>query len=276
MKDVEKTNERLQQLMLQVQKMETIGTLAGGVAHDFNNLLTVIIGTTQRALLNLDRSNPARAELSVIYDAARSAADLTRQLLAFSRKQIIEPQVLNLNSILKEKNKMLSRVIQENISFKTILQPGLNHVKVDPAQFQQIIINLAINARDAMPDGGTLILETANVYLDEAYCQRHPHSNPGAHVMLCISDTGPGMSKEIIDHIFEPFFTTKTKGQGTGLGLATVYEAVKQNGGTINIYSEVGKGTSFKIYFTSVSETPSAEFPQEVTDKMPGGSEINS
>lgn len=273
MKDVEKENVRLQQLMLQVQKMETVGTLAGGLAHDFNNLLTVIVGTAQLALLDLDRSNPAHAEFSVIYDAAQSAADLTRQLLAFSRKQVIEPQVINLNCILKKMLKMLSRVIRENIALQTILQPGLHNIKVDPAQLQQIIINLAANARDAMPDGGTLIIETANIVLDEAYCRRHSHSSPGEHVMLGISDNGSGISREIIEHIFEPFFTSKTKGKGTGLGLATVYSAVKKNRGTINIYSEVGKGTSLKIYFPTVSETPSVVSSQEVTDKMPGGSE---
>lgn len=273
MKDVEKENGRLQQLMLQVQKMETVGTLAGGLAHDFNNLLTVIVGTAQLALLDLDRCNPAHAEFSVIYDAAQSAAYLTRQLLAFSRKQVIEPQVLNLNCILKKMYKMLSRVIRENIALQTILQPGLHNVKVDPAQLQQIIINLAANARDAMPDGGTLIIETANVFLDEAYCRCHSHSSPGEHVMLGISDNGSGISREIIEHIFEPFFTSKTKGKGTGLGLATVYSAVKKNKGTINIYSEVGKGTSLKIYFPTVSETLSVVSPQEVTDKMPGGSE---
>jgi signal transduction histidine kinase len=257
MKNVEIENGRLQQLLLQAQKMETVGTLAGGLAHDLSNLLTIIISTTQLALLDIDRSNPAHEKFSVIYEAGRSAADLTQQLLAFSRKEVIEPQVLNLNSILKKMHKMLSRVMRENVDLQTLYLPGLHNVKVNPAQLQQIIINLAANARDAMPDGGTLILETANVFLDEAYCQHHPYSNPGAHVMLCISDNGLGMGREIIEHIFEPFFTTKTKGKGTGLGLATVYSAVKQNGGTININSEVGKGTSFKIYFPSVSETPS-------------------
>ncbi len=265
--------QKLQELLLQAQKMESIGTLAGGIAHDFNNLLTAIIGTAELAMLELDRSDPLHEQLAVIYEAAQSAAELTRQLLAFSRKQVIDPQVINLNDVLEKMHKMLNRVIRENITLQTILQPGVCNVKVDPAQMQQIIINLATNARDAMGDGGTLMLETANVVLDEAYCRSHASTNPGEYVMLCISDTGSGIGKEIIDHIFEPFFTTKALGQGTGLGLATVYGAVRQNGGTINIYSEIGKGTSFKIYFPCVSESLSEAFPPEMTGGLPRGSE---
>ncbi len=239
----------LEEQLRQSQKMESIGRLAGGVAHDFNNLLTAISGNTELALMKLDRNDSIYSRLLVVMEASKSAAALTQQLLAFSRKQIIEPQIINLNDLIDRLHKMLVRMIGENIHLRTVTQPGLFSVKVDPGQIEQIILNLAVNARDALPDGGLLIIETANVMLEDSYCQRHADALPGEHVMLTVSDNGTGMNPEVKAHLFEPFFTTKAPGMGTGLGLATVYGAVKQNMGTIEVYSEPGQGTSFKIYF---------------------------
>ena len=239
-----KLREQLQQAM----KMEAVGRLAGGVAHDFNNLLTAIIGNVSLALMKLSPSDPAGGLLAEANKAAESAASLTQQLLAFSRKQIIKPKVLDLNILISDMNRMLVRLIGEDIDLKTVPGADLGLVKVDASQFEQILVNLAVNARDAMPEGGKLLIETVNVDLDAEYCARHPYVRPGRFVMLAVSDTGHGMSREVKKQIFEPFFTTKPKGTGTGLGLPTIYGVVKQARGSIEVYSEVGKGTTFKIY----------------------------
>lgn len=252
-KKAENDREQLRAELLQSQKMESIGRLAGGIAHDFNNLLTAILGNTELALLETRDDDPARQHLPVVVQAAKSAAELTRQLLAFSRRQIIEPKTVNLNDIIRSMEKMLIRLMGENITVKTILQDDLCCVKVDVPQMQQILVNLAVNARDAMPRGGLLMIETANVVLEPAYCENHAYSCVGRHAMLSVSDSGEGIAPDNMEHIFEPFYTTKKEGKGTGLGLATVYGAVKQNNGTIYAYSEEGHGANFKVYFPRVS-----------------------
>jgi|WetSurMetagenome_2_1015567.scaffolds.fasta_scaffold09085_1 two-component system, cell cycle sensor histidine kinase and response regulator CckA len=250
----EQQSEKLAQQLQQAMKMEAVGRLAGGVAHDFNNLLTGIGGYTDLIISSLNPGDPALPDLIEIRKATDSAAALTRQLLAFSRKQLIEPKVLNLNHLIADLQKMLLRLIGEDIELKTTLQPGLGAVLVDPGQFEQMLVNLAVNARDAMQDGGKMTIETANIQFDNEYCSAHTEAKPGRHVMLAVSDTGCGMSDEVKAHIFEPFFTTKQKGRGTGLGLATIYGIVKQSGGSIEVYSEPGKGTVFKIYLPVVAE----------------------
>ena len=254
--------KKLEDQFRQAQKMEAIGRLAGGVAHDFNNLLTTIIGYTETLLTQADKGSPLRSGMEEIKLASDRAANLTRQLLAFSRKQMIQPVVLNLNYPLAEMDKMLRRLIGENIDLVTLLEPELWKVKFDAGQIDQVVMNLAVNARDAMPNGGKLTIETANVELDEAYARQHRiELKPGPFVMLSVSDTGMGIDNETQSHIFEPFFTTKEKGKGTGLGLSTVYGIVKQSGGFIWVYSEPGQGTTFKIYFPKADEEE--EFTEE-------------
>jgi signal transduction histidine kinase/CheY-like chemotaxis protein len=239
----------LEEQLRQSQKMEAIGRLAGGVAHDFNNLLTVINGYIQLSLMNLGNDDPLRKNLDHIQGAANRASNLTRQLLAFSRRQILEFKILDLNTILHDLNKMLHRVIGEDIELVNVLSKDLGKIKGDPGQIEQVIINLAVNARDAMPKGGRLVLVTANVELDEE-CARTPMSvNPGSYVKLSVIDAGTGMTPEVKERVFEPFFTTKERGKGTGLGLATVYGIVKQSGGDICVDSQLGQGTVFDIYF---------------------------
>jgi PAS domain S-box-containing protein len=250
----ERTAERksLEEQLELSQKLEAVGRLAGGIAHDFNNLLTTIIGFSQLALRRLPADSPVRSNLNEITKAGDRAAALTRQLLAFSRKQVLQPRILELNSIVSELENMLRRVIGDDIVLQTSLQPDLGNIRADPSQMEQVIMNLVVNARDAMAEGGFLTIETSREELDQSYTEHYVDLVPGSYVKLAVSDTGAGMDQATQDRIFEPFFTTKDEGRGTGLGLSTVYGIVKQSGGTILIYSEVGHGTSVKIYLPIV------------------------
>jgi PAS domain S-box-containing protein len=264
----------LQEQLRQSQKMEAIGQLAGGIAHDFNNLLTIIKGYSQLSLMGLKEGNALKVNIEQIEKAANRAAELTSRILAFSRHQMMEMKVLNLNTVVKNLDEMLHRMIGEDIELMTHLREDLRRVKTDHGQIEQVIMNLAVNAKDAMPHGGKLTIETANVDLDEEYARNHVAVTPGRYVMLAVSDTGVGMTPEIKEKVFEPFFTTKKKGEGTGLGLSTVYGIVKQSSGNIWVYSEPGKGTTFKIYLPCVDE-PLDEIRKEgvVREGLPRGSE---
>ena len=264
-KRAEEEKAKLQGQLFQAQKLESVGMLTGGIAHDFNNLLTPIIGNAEMALSDMSREEPLYEIMEEIRNAGARAASLTRQLLAFSRKQILQPEVLDINGAVRETDKMLRRIIGEDIELKTILSPDLGRVEADVGQIEQVLMNLVVNARDAMPTGGKLTIETKNVELDETYARDHVSVIPGPYVMLAVSDTGAGMDKETRSHVFEPFFTTKDKGKGTGLGLSTVYGIVKQSRGNIWMYSEPGQGTTFKIYLPRVEET--AEVMEEAEKK---------
>ncbi|HNW41427.1 MAG TPA: response regulator, partial [Opitutaceae bacterium] len=269
-KHAESERARLEMQLLQSQKMEAVGQLAGGVAHDFNNILTSISGYSE--LLLMDKSLPerARADLQEIHRAAVRASDLTRQLLAFSRKQVLTPRVLSLESAVRESQKMIQRLIGEDIELRYIANQDGN-ILADPTQIGQILVNLAVNGRDAMAPGGKLTIETGSAILDQDYAADDPEIKPGHWMVLSVSDTGSGISPEAQKHLFEPFFTTKAVGRGTGLGLATIYGIVKQSGGFIKVYSEVGTGTTFKIYFPQVFNEATATGP---TDELcPRGAE---
>ncbi|MBX9677296.1 MAG: PAS domain S-box protein [Gemmataceae bacterium] len=250
--------KRLEDLVRQSQKMEAVGQLAGGIAHDFNNLLTVISGCTD-VLLHTCGDSLNKPLLMEIHRAGDRAASLTRQLLAFSRKQVLTPKILDLNDVVRDVQKMLVRLIGADIELTAVLDPALKPVKIDPGQMEQVLVNLAVNARDAMPCGGKLTIETANVILDQTYAESRPNVSPGRYVMLAVTDKGCGMTEEIKARIFEPLFTTKEPGKGTGLGLAMVYGIVSQSGGNIYVYTEPGQGTTFKIYLPAMNSVPTGQ-----------------
>ena len=267
-RDITERKQLEEQLYLS-QKLEAIGRLSGGVAHDFNNLLGVIIGYSEAIGSQLDAEHPFREAIEEIQKAGNRAAALTQQLLAFSRKQVLAPKVIDLNMVVSDVEKMLRRLIGEDIALKIVLGQALGMVKADRSQIDQVILNLAVNARDAMPGGGKLVIETLNAELTESDMNRYRYVIPGPYILLKVSDTGCGMDAELQSHIFEPFFTTKEKGKGTGLGLATVYGVIKQSGGYIWVESEVGKGTTFKVFLPRVEEQHEAvsmhEKPQQTT-----------
>jgi len=251
---------RLEEQLRQSQKMDAIGRLSGGVAHDFNNLLGVIIGYSEVLQDSIKETDRLRGCVDQVVQAGKRAASLTRQLLAFSRQQVLEPKVLILNTVVSDMEKMLRRLIGEDVELSTSLDPDLGKVRADQGQIEQVIMNLAVNARDAMPEGGKLVIHTANFEMDEAFVRRYPYPvQTGGYILLTVSDTGVGMDSATQHRIFEPFFTTKEKGKGTGLGLSTVYGVVKQSGGYIEVESSVGKGSSFKIYLPRVDQSLEAE-----------------
>ncbi|MBK9712023.1 MAG: PAS domain S-box protein [Kouleothrix sp.] len=265
--------KRLELQLVQAQRLESIGRLAGGIAHDFNNLLTAILGNTELALETLPPDHVAHADITEIVKAANRASALTRQLLAFARKQIIEPHIIDLNQLILEMDALLRRLIGEDIDLVTLPAPDLGRIRADPGQIEQVIVNLAVNARDAMPAGGNLTIETHNILLDQDYAQQHVSAAPGYYVMLAVSDTGVGMDDQTLDRAFEPFFTTKEQGRGTGLGLAMCYGIVKQHGGYIWAYSEPGQGSTFKIYLPLVDAPPEARPPEAESSATPRGIE---
>ena len=265
--------KQIEEQFRQAQKMDAIGRLAGGVAHDFNNLMTVVRGYSELLLSHLDKRDPMRQDIEQINEAGKRASSLAHQLLTFSRKQALQPGTLNLNTLITDLKQMLGRLIGEDIELITVLETGLGYIKADAGQIDQVIMNLTVNARDAMPQGGKLIIETANVDLDEEYAHRHFSLQPGPYVRLSFSDTGTGMDEQTQSRIFEPFYTTKEEGKGTGLGLSTVYGIVKQSGGSIYVYSEPGQGTAFKIYLPRVQQAIESATPDETQLEISCGTE---
>ena len=265
--------QKLEEELRQAQKMDAVGRLAGGVAHDFNNMLTAILGFSELTLQQLPADSPLRRQIEQINSAAKHAQLLTRQLLTFSRKQVTKPQLVALNTLVNDTGKMLQHLIGENIELSILLSKEAAVVRVDPSQIEQVIMNLTVNARDAMPHGGKVIIQTGRATLDDTYSQRHPGVALGDYATLSISDTGHGMTPEVKAHLFEPFFTTKPAGMGTGLGLATSYGIIKQDGGHISTYSEVGKGTTFVIYLPLVEEKAETPAPEAAAPKVRGGTE---
>ena len=265
-------HDRLAEHLRQIQKMEAVGRLAGGIAHDFNNLLTAIGGYGELALTRLPEDSPARSSVEEMRRAGHRAATLTRQLLAFSRRQVLQPDVIDLNAVVTDMRALLERVLGEDVRLQSRLAEDLGSTRADAGQIEQLIMNLAVNARDAMPRGGTLSITTENVEIDETFSGRHMGAEPGSYVLLAVNDTGRGMDRETLARAFEPFFTTKPVGEGTGLGLATVYGIVQQTGGHIWAYSEPGHGSSFKVYLPRVWEdVPVRE--EEPAQPATGGSE---
>jgi signal transduction histidine kinase/CheY-like chemotaxis protein len=265
--------EQAQSALLQAQKMDAMGQLTGGVAHDFNNLLMVIKGHTELLLNFLPHGDATARKVELIDRAADRAASLTRQLLAFSRMQVLQPRVINLNKIVEDMGKLIPRLLGEDVDLVIRTSPDLGAIRADASQMEQIIMNLAVNARDAMPGGGRLVIETSNSELDSSYANARPVVTPGSYVLLAVSDTGTGMDQETQARIFEPFFTTKEQGKGTGLGLSTVYGVVKQSGGFIWVYSELGKGTSFKVYLPRVDQPIDAAGTVASYAEIPRGTE---
>jgi PAS domain S-box-containing protein len=264
----------LEQQVRQAQKLEAVGRLAGGMAHDFNNILLVIKLSTELMLREVTPDSPLSKPLLQVSTAADRAAALTRQMLAFGRQQLMQARIINLNSVVSETSNMLRRVIGEDVHLVTKLSDSLKNARLDPNQMTQVILNLAVNARDAMPNGGTLHLETANAELDDAYTKEHAQVQPGRYVMLAVSDTGTGIDKSILSHIFDPFFTTKEVGKGTGLGLSIVYGIVKQSGGYIWPYSEPGHGTTFKLYFPATTAALESPAPRSEITFRPAGQTV--
>jgi PAS domain S-box-containing protein len=255
----------------QAQKMEAIGRLAGGIAHDFNNLLGVILGYSHLLVRSLAPADPRCQDVAEIQKAGATAAALTRQLLAFSRKEIIEPRLLDLNRVLADMRGMLERLIGEDVRVVFSLRPERAPIRADRGQLEQVVMNLVVNARDAMPDGGLVTIETTSVSLDAAYAKTHLSLEPGAYVALTVTDTGSGMTPDVQAHLFEPFFTTKERGKGTGLGLATVHGIVTQSGGSVQVYSEVGRGSSFRVYLPMADAQPQATVPSPDPQPRTGG-----
>ncbi|MFC2059550.1 ATP-binding protein [Chloroflexota bacterium] len=264
-KRAEEEKHKVEAQLFQSQKMEAIGALTGGVAHDFNNLLTAILGFSELASASLGDNEPVRKDIEEVQAAAKRAASLTRQLLAFSRREVLQPKIMSLNALVTDMEKMLRRLIGEDIELVSVLEPKLRNLKADPGQIEQVIMNLVVNAKDAMPEGGKITIKTENITVNEEYCKFYPDAREGTFVSLMVEDTGAGIDKEVISHIFEPFFTTKELGKGTGLGLSVTYGVVRQHEGWINVYSEPGQGTIFRVYLPVVPAEAIAQTDDNVS-----------